>query len=163
MFEGIYKYTIDICNKKNIFKIIPEFNEIHQQFRDVQTASKLPLYFYGDHFTKKWISLPCQEQFTFCWDVETLKRLIKQNKCLIFDFPIKELDHKYDDLYSLKVEQYKYQEEIDPIIVIGFYGTFMVVDGNHRLQSRIIRGEKSIKGFFAPYSIYTKAFYTKES
>ncbi|MCD7923616.1 MAG: hypothetical protein LUI85_02525 [Bacteroides sp.] len=163
MLEGLHESIINRCKKKKLFRIVPEFDEIHEQFERMQTASQMPICFRGDIFHKDWNIYSTKEQFKICWSIEVLNRLVQQEKSQPNKFLIEQLEHQYDDLDEIKVKQYELQDKIAPIIVVDYYGKLLVVDGNHRLQSRINKREKSIIGYYIPANIHTKALFNEQS
>lgn len=163
MLENLHKSIINRCKKKRLFQIVPEFEEIHEQFKRMQTASQTPICINGDIFHKDWNIYSTKEQFEIYWSVEVLNRLVQQEKSQLNIFLIEHLEHQYDDLYKIKVKQYELQDKIAPIIVVDYYGKLLVVDGNHRLQSRINKREKSIIGYYIPAKIHTKALLNEQS
>ena len=157
MLEGVYKAVIDKCEKKNLFRIIPEFKEIHELFQKMQTASSESNYAYiKQNYSKEWYVVTL-DYHVLNWNIDKLKQLIIEYNCKSCKIPIRQLEYQYNAPSRRKIDYYKQSDNYTPIIVVPHMEYLLVVDGNHRLQARIELKKSDINAYFVPVSVYTKA------
>ncbi|MGO4107889.1 hypothetical protein [Paenibacillus sp. YAF4_2] len=114
---------------------------------------QLPSYIFNDETFTQEVTFSMGDYYRVTWNIEKAKEIIKRDNILAEEFNCEFISQDID-FSSVETERLKFAStNKDPIIVVDYHitnnstGGLIVVDGNHRVVSRTLRGVKAIKGY----------------
>lgn len=152
------EFYFSIFEKKKLFKFFPNLkNELLEQYNQIlKNSNELKdIDIFQEYF--QTISTGIKDDFyKVSWSISKIKKFISENNFSSKDFNLNEIFSDDNSLNETKSHSYKNTNEINfKPIFISYYQpieTYIVVDGNHRVNEIKRRGIQKISGFgLSPY------------
>ena len=152
--QNSLQHTFDFFDnhfeKRKLYKLFPKFLDLRENFKRLNKEYHFPDKLDPTIFRQDITTGVGNEQYEVQWNINEVKAYIQKNNIPSQKFHIGNVYSDRNNLDFRKVEQYESSiEEIKDIFVVYYapISTFLVIDGNHRIEVAKRRGQKIVKGY----------------